>query len=340
MVNTILSKLFISFRNGKEGNGMKRIELMKYARIPIELNIEGVKEVAILTDTGIEPEIPEALAAAAYQLGLEPTVITMVNRTVHGMEPTKVMAKALLGSDLMLFATSTGMAHTNAVREASKTGAKYIGMPNITIDMLCQGAATADYREVQKITQRVAEILAKGKVVRITSRAGTDITMEISGRKCHQLAGVWKAGSVACFPDGEAALAPVEGTAHGKIVVDSSMHQIGMLKDPIIWMVKEGKVIKIEGKTEAAILEEALRKRGDENSWCIGELAVGTNPHARRSSNVSEDKKRLGSIHIALGDNLILGGKIHSATHLDGVLENPSLYVDDFLVIYEGSLKI
>ena len=42
---------------------MKMIELMRYARIPIELNIEGVKEVAILTDTEIEPEVPEALAA-------------------------------------------------------------------------------------------------------------------------------------------------------------------------------------------------------------------------------------------------------------------------------------
>lgn len=319
---------------------MKMIETMKYARIPIELNLKGVKEVAILTDTEIEPEIPEALAAAAYQLGLEPTVITIVKRAVHGMEPTNIMAKALLGSDLMLFATSTGMAHTNAVREASKIGAKYIGMPHITVDLLCRGAATADYVEVQRITREVAEILAGGKRVRITSRAGTDVTMKIEGRRCHQLAGVWKPGSVACFPDGEVALAPLESTARGKIVVDSSMHQIGMLKDAIVWTVEEGRVIKIEGKTEAAILESILQKRGDQNSWCIGELAVGTNPQARKSSNVSEDKKRLGSIHIALGDNATLGGKIRSSTHLDGVIEMPTLFVDDRLLISEGGLQI
>jgi len=319
---------------------MKMMELMRYARIPIELNMAGVKEVAILTDTEIEPEVPEALAAAAYQLGLEPTVITMIKRPVHGMEPTKIMAKALLGSDLMLFATSTGMAHTDAVREASKVGAKYIGMPHITIDTLCRGAATADYGEVQKITRQVAEILAAGKQVRITTKAGTDVTMGIAGRKCHQLAGVWRAGSVACFPDGEVALAPLEGTARGKIVIDSSMHQIGLLKDPIIWTVEAGKVVKIEGKSEATILQDILRKRGDENSFCIGELAVGTNPQARKSSNVSEDKKRIGAIHIALGDNATLGGNIVSTTHLDGIIEFPTLYVDNRLVISEGKLQI
>jgi leucyl aminopeptidase (aminopeptidase T) len=319
---------------------MKMIEMMKYARIPIELNIEGVKEVAILTDTEIESKIPEALAAAAYELGLEPTVVIMIKRAVHGMEPTKVMAKALLGSDLMLFATSTGMAHTNAVREASKRGAKYIGMPHITIDTLCRGAATADYLEVQKITQQVAEILTNGKMVHITSKLGTDVIMEISGRKCHQLAGVWKPGSVACFPDGEVALAPLEETARGKIIIDSSMHQIGILKDPIIWEVKEGRVINIGGKIEASMLENILQKRGDENSRCVCELAVGTNPQARKSSNVSEDKKRLGSIHIAIGDNLTLGGEIHSSTHLDGVIENPTLYVDNRLLISDGNLQI
>jgi leucyl aminopeptidase (aminopeptidase T) len=67
---------------------------------------------------------------------------------------------------------------------------------------------------------------------------------------------------------------------------------------------------------------------------------VGTNPQARKSSNVSEDKKRLGSIHIALGDNMTLGGKIHSSTHLDGVIENPTLYVDNRLLIADGKLQI
>jgi leucyl aminopeptidase (aminopeptidase T) len=88
------------------------------------------------------------------------------------------------------------------------------------------------------------------------------------------------------------------------------------------------------------MLKNILKKRGDRNSMYICELAVGTNPQARKSSNVSEDKKRLGSMHIGIGDNITLGGKIHSATHLDGVIENPTLYIDNHLLIVDGKITI
>ncbi len=319
---------------------MKMVELIKYAKIPIELNKTGVSEVAILTDTGREPEVSEALAAAAFELNIEPTIVTMVARAVHGLEPTAVMAQAVLGSQLMLFATSTGMAHTDCVRHALKKGKKYIGMPDITIDTLIRGAATADYREVGKITAAVAKILTRGSEVHMTSEDGTDLTFSIKGRKAVELAGVFVPGSIACFPDGEAPMAPVEGTARGKLVIDSSIHQIGRVKEPVTMIVERGRVTKMLGGAEAAKLQNILKTRGDKNSFNLGEFAVGTNPCARISNNVSEDKKRLGSIHIALGDNLTLGGHTPSATHIDGVLGYPSLWVDKKQIIDHGKLLI
>jgi leucyl aminopeptidase (aminopeptidase T) len=319
---------------------MKMIELVKYARVPVELNKEGVTEVAILTDTGRDPAIIEALAAAAYEMGLEPTIVTMVARPVHGLEPTNVMSQAVLGSQLMLFACSTGMAHTDCVRNALKLGKKYVGLPDITIETLTQGAATADYEEVGRITAQVAKILTGGSEVHIISDYGTDLMFSISGRRAVELAGVFKPGSLACFPDGEAPMAPVEGTANGKLVIDSSIHQIGRVKEPVTMIVEGGVVTKMEGGQEAEILLGILKKHGDQNSFNIGEFAVGTNPQARISSNVSEDKKRLGSIHIALGDNLTLGGRTRSATHIDGVMGFPSLWVDKKQIIDHGKLLV
>jgi leucyl aminopeptidase (aminopeptidase T) len=319
---------------------MKMIELIRHAKVPLELNKEGVNEVAVLTDTGRDPVIAEALAAAAYEMGLEPTVVIMVARAVHGQEPTAVMAQAVLGSQLMLFAVSTGMAHTDCVRRALKLGKKYVGMPDITIDTLTRGAATADYQEVGRITARVAKILTAGSEVRIISDFGTDLTFCIEGRKAVELAGVFKPGAIACFPDGEAAMAPVEGTAKGTLVIDSSIHQIGRVKEPVKMIVENGWVTKMEGGPEAGILLGILKKRGDQNSFNIGEFAVGTNPHARISNNVSEDKKRLGAIHIALGDNLTLGGHTPSATHIDGVMGFPGLWVDNEQIIDHGKLLL
>lgn len=134
---------------------MKMIELITYARIPIELNKYGVTEVAILTDTRIEQEILEPLGAAAYQMDLEPKIVAIVARQVHGLEPTNVMTRAVLGSQLILNAISTGMAHTQCIRNDLRQHRKYVGLPDITIDTLTKGAATADYNEVGRITASI-----------------------------------------------------------------------------------------------------------------------------------------------------------------------------------------
>lgn len=319
---------------------MKMIELIKHAKIPINLNKDGVREVAILTDTGREPEVAEALAAAAYAIGIEPSIIIMPRRPVHGMEPTVVMAQGVLGAQMMMFATSTGMAHTECVRNALKQGIKYIGMPDITIDTLIKGAAAADYDQVGKITAMVAKILSDGSEVHITSDYGTDLTFSIKDRKALELAGVFKPGSIACFPDGESPTAPVEGTAMGTLVIDSSIHQIGRVKTPVKMIVENGFVVKLEGGSEANILLDILKTRGDKNSFNLGEFAVGTNPGARISDNVSEDKKRLGSIHFALGDNVSLGGHSPSTTHIDGIMGYPNLWIDGNQIIDHGKLMI
>ncbi|KJS83215.1 MAG: hypothetical protein JM58_13190 [Peptococcaceae bacterium BICA1-8] len=316
------------------------VELIKHAKITLELNKEGVNEVAVLTDTGREPEVAMAFAAAAYEMGMQPTIVTMVQRPVHGMEPTDVMAQAVLGSQLMLFCTSTGMAHTDCVRNALKQGKKYIGMPDITIDTMINGAAAADYDEVGRITKAMADKITAGSNVRITSEFGTDLTFSIEGRKGFELAAKFKPGSIACFPDGEAPTAPVEGTANGIFVVDSSLHQVGRVKEPVRMTVENGFVTKIEGGLEAEKLLSIIKKRGDKNSFNIGEFAIGTNPMARISENVSEDKKRLGSIHLALGDNLTLGGHSPSATHIDGVMGTPSLWIDGEQIIDKGKILI
>ena len=319
---------------------MKIIELSKQAKIPIELNMEDVHEVAILTDTGREPEIAEAFAIAAYSLGLEPTIIIMLARPIHGMEPTEIMSQGVMGAQMMLFATSTGMAHTECARNAIKLGKKFIGMPDITVDTLLKGAATADYNEVGRITAVVAKILTEGSDVRITSNAGTNMNFSIQGRKASELSGVFRPGSIACFPDGESPIAPVEGTGNGTLVIDSSIHQIGRVNSPVTMIVKNGFVTKIKGGSDAETLQNILKTRGDKNSFNLGEFAVGTNPCARISDNVSEDKKRLGSIHIALGDNVSLGGHLPSATHIDGIMSYPNLWVDNKQIINNGKLII
>ncbi|MBI2304235.1 MAG: aminopeptidase [Chloroflexi bacterium] len=319
---------------------MNLVEAMKYAHIPLALNGKAGEEVMILTDSRTDPLIGQALAAAAFEMGMEPTLMTIVARAAHGHEPPKGAAEAMKGVFLLICATSTAMTHTDAVRGALRQGVKYISMPSITLDMLCNGAATADYQEVDRITATVADILNRGSKVRVTSPQGTDLVLSIAQRPCFPLSGIVHPGTIAGFPDGEAAIAPVEGTTEGTLVFDQTMHTMGLLTEPIAFTVSKGRVVEVRGGAQAKALEELWQRHGDDNSRQIGEFAVGTNPKARISGNATEDKKRAGTIHIGLGDNSTLAGKVVSATHLDGVLSQPTVWVDGHLLVDGGKLKV
>lgn len=316
---------------------MKLVELIKYARIPIEQNSEGCKEVLILADSDTEELVYQALAAAAYELGLEPNIMLMVARSAHGNEPTKSIAHAIMGADLVVGATSKSITHTEAIRGALQKGIRYVAMPGVTVDMMTRGAATADMGDLMKLTGAAARALSLASRAEVTSPEGTDVGFSIEDRKAFPLCGTWKSGSpIVAFPDGEAAIAVVEGSCTGKIVFDLSVHMLGLLDRPIEITVENGRALKIEGGSKAKELEEILESRGDENSRSIGEFAVGTNPCARITGNPSEDKKRIGSAHFALGDNKSLGGAISSRIHLDGVITRPSVRLDGKLFIQDG----
>jgi leucyl aminopeptidase (aminopeptidase T) len=53
---------------------------------------------------------------------------------------------------------------------------------------------------------------------------------------------------------------------------------------------------------------------------------------------MAEDKILRGCVHIAVGDNHTIGGKIQSKVHLDGIILNPTVEMDDQLIVKKGKL--
>ena len=255
-----------------------------------------------------------------------------------GLEPPKPVAEAMKASDVVLIPTSTSFSHTDARREASKNGARIASMPGITEDMISVGGLTADYHEVERLTNLVSDVLDKGKTVEITTPSGTNLTMSIEGRTCERDTGIFHKppNTWGNLPAGEACLAPVEGTTQGVLAIDS----LGMIvKQPVYVTIKDGWAKKFEG-VDAGRLESLLR-RGDANAFNIGELGVGTNAKARLSGAVLEDEKVLGTVHIALGDNSSYpGGHSKSNIHMDGILLEPTVKVDGVLLLEKGKLKL
>jgi leucyl aminopeptidase (aminopeptidase T) len=110
------------------------------------------------------------------------------------------------------------------------------------------------------------------------------------------------------------------------------------VKNPIRISVKSGRAYEIGGSEEATKLNEILRN-GDEGSNMVAEFSLGTG-HLEKLGTLSE-KGKLGTIHIALGDNhhAYPGGKNVSKLHLDATIRNPTIEVDGRKIIEQGSWR-
>ena len=74
------------------------------------------------------------------------------------------------------------------------------------------------------------KILRKGKIAKITTKKGTDLVMNIKGRKCFNDNGIYnKKGSFGNLPAGEVAVAPIQGTTKGTCIIDDSLSSSGIV---------------------------------------------------------------------------------------------------------------
>ena len=207
-------------------------------------------------------------------------------------------------------------------------------------EIFTQGGALADYKALYRDGERLANVWRTGKVMQITSPAGTNISAPIAAEDVIIECGYAnKPGMEAAFSDGEVSSRPVEGTASGVIVVDGPMAVLGKLSEPIHLTVKAGKVVGLEGKGREA---EQLRHILDtvRNSTNIAEFGIGLNPECRRNGRFEEEKKARGNVHIALGDNIFYGGTTESPVHMDMVIYRPTVTLDGTVLVSNGEVRL
>ena len=255
---------------------------------------------------------------------------------VHGSEPSKKIANDMLKYNVELLITTKSLSHTKARKNACKKGARIASMPTITEGAM-KRALNIDYEKLKWRNKKIMKLLTKGKMAKVTTKKGANLVMGIKGRRCFDDNGIYdKKGSFGNLPAGEVAVAPLEGTANGVYVVDASFSGFGKLKRPLKIRVKNGYAIKIAGG-KAKFLEKYLKNKKYRN---IAEFGIGTNPKAKVSGCVLEDEKVIGTVHIALGNNISLGGKVNVPLHLDGIIKNPTVWIDDRKIMDNGILMI
>lgn len=266
-------------------------------------------------------------------------MVEITPRSSHGEEPPEPLPKLMREADVLIIPTTKSMSHTKARREACEAGARCVTLPGIRKETF-QRALNADYTQIAELSRRLAGLLSEGEEAEVVTPAGTHIRMSLRGRAGHADTGlVHKPGDFSNLPAGEAYIAPVEGSAEGVIVVDGAIADQGKMEEPIRLVVKEGYAVQISGGRLAADLESLLKPFG-KPARNIAELGIGTNPKARLIGSVLEDEKVLGTVHLALGDNKSMGGRVKVPSHLDGILLKPTLKIDGRVIMEGGVLKI
>jgi leucyl aminopeptidase (aminopeptidase T) len=318
-------------------------EAIRYSRRPIELNAKPGDHVLIVSDLETPKAVLDALVSAALSLDHEVSLVTYATDLRSSAEPPHPVAQAMMAADLVLLATRRGLAHTNATLSAARSGTRCIFMEGVTLEMLCHGAAGADYDRVARLAARLGARWNEGSTVRVRSELGGDLVASIAGRRAWELAGrvfseSWFGLSGCCaFPDGECGVAPVEGSANGTVVFDMSTQSLGTLTEPIRLEIVESKIVRIDGGRQADELRTELERSGEENAYyCPAEIAIGINEAAQETGLLREDKKLLGSCHIAYGANSDIGGSIHSSVHVDGLIRKPTIDIDGEAVVVNG----
>lgn len=292
-------------------------------------NVQPGERVLVLTDTGRSQRIAESIYRAALEVGASVVKVVMEPGAYPGAEVPDAVAAAMKMSDVILGPTTMSLGHTRAGMEACAGGARMAVGTEFTEDMLTTGGIKADFEAQRPLVEDLARRLSKAREVRLTTPGGTDLRALTDKREARAATGLLRRkGERKGPPNIEVYVAPLEGTAEGIVVVDASATALGLVNSPIRIVFRAGRAVEIVGGEEARQLRKLLEDAEDPNSWNLAEIALGLNPCGRVTGHIIEDEGTLGTCHVALGNNVNLGGNNPAKLHVDLVMWRPTLYLD------------
>ncbi len=303
------------------------------------LNLQKNETVLIVTDDDTI-EVGTAFYKIGQNLSANTHLVLMPVATVNGEEPPVMIAEMMQKYDVVICPTAKSLTHTDAKRTACDKGARVATLPGITTDVFIR-TLQADYTKIAERTWQISALIEKTKNVRITTEFGTDLVLPIQGMPPISSTGlIREKGKGGNIPSGESFLAPVEGKTNGVLVIDASIAGIGKVEGPPVTIkIKDGFANSFEGGEQARQFEKNLKAFG-QPGLNVAELGIGTNDSAIITGQILEDEKVFGTIHIAFGNNITMGGTCDVGIHVDCVVTKPNVWFDDKKIMEQGVLLI
>jgi leucyl aminopeptidase (aminopeptidase T) len=283
-----------------------------------------------------------AAAAAARGAQIRVEITTVDYRSERDMPAAALEACAAADAVLLFVTTDRAQfgGHADFRKAASARGAR--------LGFVLDDRLPADADELMAAThrtRRLAALLSTADTATLRTAAGTHLELDLRGRNGIEITPDLRSpGAWGVLPDYmEAAVAPVEGTARGKIVVDGTCTHCGRQRpsDPMTVTVRDGFVEQLAGGT-ADQLRRYLAASGDRAAWNVAELGIGTNHLVSPSDLVGTfvDKRIAGTAHIGIGDNLALEGRTAAPLHTDIQVLDATIALDGQVVVADGAVQL
>jgi 2,5-dihydroxypyridine 5,6-dioxygenase len=251
---------------------------------------------------------------------------------IHGEEPPKNVVDNMNNSNLIIGLTKFSMAHSKARIMAENKGNRYLSLADYSKRNLIDDSLRENFLKKGKISKEFAKKLTNSHTIKIMSKKGTNLIIDTTNRKGNNAPGyVNNEILLGSPPDIEANIAPIENNSNGVIVIDGSIPYpgIGLIKKSISLEISNGKIISIKGDE---IIQTKLNKifhEYGEKSTILSELGVGFNKKAKLCGNMLIDEGVYQTIHLGFGSNIALGGENKIGFHLDFVLYQQNLIIDN-----------
>jgi len=267
--------------------------------------------------------------------------------------PTPLL-EAIRGADGVLSCLADDPAFLpfrGAVLQASITPfTRTLHAPGLTLTTF--GAAAVDYDLVHRWCSDLTLPLVMGRRLEIisTDHLGAEhhLVVTLPGWDSPPAIsdGVVDEGRWANLPPGETFILPIGGD--GAIAINGSLPGLVLAgADSTVLHFEHGRLVEwtpAEGAATRHLFAtqlDAARLDGDPNWSRLAEIGFGVNPLIGALIGVEAyDEKKAGTLHIALGSNSELGGRITASIHCDLVVERPTVTIDGRLLLENGENRL
>ena len=192
--------------------------------------------------------------------------------------------------------------------------------------------------------------LKNGRVMRVTSAAGTDLTIHLADAR---VGGGWgytaRPGSISHWPGGLCLAFPAKGSVNGTLVLaegDVNLTFKRYLEKPVALTIARDFVTDIAGQgLDADLMRSYFAAWGDAEAYAVSHVGWGMNPHARWDSMAFYDKNDFngtelrafaGNFLYSTGANEVAGR--HTLGHFDLPLRGCTVMLDGETMVDAGQL--